>query len=103
MGLDRDVDLLRRDRFPQRGDQSEIAGEPPGDEHLPRAPADVRRRRYRPAIDWWIPLMMFAVEMPRETMLMTSVSASTAQIDEQASGFSAWSDSGPISSIVMPR
>ena len=32
---------------------------------------------------------MFGVEMPRETMLITSVSASTAQIDEQVSGSSA--------------
>ena len=32
---------------------------------------------------------MFGVVMPRETMLMTSVSASTAQIDEHVSGLSA--------------
>ena len=42
MGLDRDVDLLRRDGFTQRGDQSEIAGKSAGDEHLAaRGNADV--------------------------------------------------------------
>ena len=34
-----------------------------------------------------MPLRMFAAEMPRETMLMTSVSASTAQIELTFSGF----------------
>ena len=43
------------------------------------------------------------MEMPRDTMLMTSVSASTAQIDEHFSGSSACGESGPISSIVTPR
>ena len=41
--------------------------------------------------------------MPRETMLITSVSASTAQIEEQASGASACCESVPISSSVTPR
>ena len=54
-------------------------------------------------MDWWMPLMMLARETPRETMLMTSVSASTEQMDEQRSGASAASDSGPFSSTPMPR
>ena len=43
------------------------------------------------------------IEMLRETMLITSVSASTAQIDEHTSGSSASSERGPISSRVTPR
>ena len=31
-------------------------------------------------MDRWMPLRMFGVVMPRDTMLITSVSASTAQI-----------------------
>ena len=57
----------------------------------------------RAAIERWMPLRMLGVEMPRETMLMTSVSASTAQIDEHVSGLSACSESGPTSSSVTPR
>ena len=46
---------------------------------------------------------MSGIETPRDTMLITSVSASTAQIDEHFSGSSDWSDRGPISAIVTPR
>ena len=42
--------------------------------------------------------------MPRETMLITSVSASTAQmLLTTFSGLSPWLDSVPISSWAMPR
>jgi hypothetical protein len=79
------------------------AASPPVIRTTPRAPADVSSRRNRPAIETWIPLMMLALDTPRDTMLMTSVSARTAQIEEQISGSSAWSDSGPISSTATPR
>ena len=46
---------------------------------------------------------MFAVVMPRDTMLMTSVSASTAQMPDTFSGLSPFCDRGPISSSVTPR
>ena len=52
----------------------------------------------RPAIDRWIPLRMFGAVIPRDTMLMTSVSASTAQMLETISGLSACLDRVPISS-----
>ena len=57
----------------------------------------------REAIDRWIPLSTSGVAMPRETMLMTSVSASTAQIELHFSGFCELCESGPISSIATPR
>ena len=41
--------------------------------------------------------------MPRLTMLMTSVSASTAQIELTFSGSCDDFDSGPISSTATPR
>ena len=41
--------------------------------------------------------------MPRDTMLMTSVSASTAQIELTFSGFAEVLDRGPISSTATPR
>jgi hypothetical protein len=50
-----------------------------------------------------MPLRMLGAVMPRETMLMTSVSASTAQMLDTTSGLSAWFDSEPISSWAMPR
>ena len=46
---------------------------------------------------------MSCVAMPRDTMLMTSVSASTAQIELTFSGFCEVLDSGPISSTATPR
>ena len=57
----------------------------------------------RDAIDMWMPFRMSAVAMPRETMLMTSVSASTAQIELTFSGFLELRESGPISSTATPR
>ena len=45
----------------------------------------------------------FTVEMPRLTMLMTSVSASTAQMLEGSSGPVAWVESPPTSSSGTPR
>ena len=50
-----------------------------------------------------MPFRMFAAEMPRETMLMTSVSARTAQIEDTFSGLSPCFDSAPISSCAIPR
>ena len=44
-----------------------------------------------------------AVAMPRDTMLMTSVSASTAQIELTFSGVFEVFESGPISSTATPR
>jgi len=44
-----------------------------------------------------------AIAMPRDTVLMTSVSASTAQIELHFSGFCDVFDSGPISSTATPR
>ncbi len=41
----------------------------------------------RDAIDRWMPLSTSGVAMPRDTMLITSVSASTAQIELHFSGF----------------
>jgi hypothetical protein len=46
---------------------------------------------------------MLGAVMPRETMLITSVSASTAQMLDTASGSSACLDKEPISSWAMPR
>ena len=46
---------------------------------------------------------MSGVAMPRLTMLMTSVSASTAQIELTFSGWAEVRDSGPISSMATPR
>ena len=57
----------------------------------------------RSAIEMWMPLRMFAAEMPRETMLMTSVSASTAQMPLTFSGVAPCCESVPISSCAMPR
>lgn len=57
----------------------------------------------REAIERWMPFRMSGVAMPRETMLMTSVSASTAQIELTFSGFFEVCDSGPISSTATPR
>ena len=57
----------------------------------------------RPAIDRWMPLRMLGAVIPRETMLMTSVSASTAQMLLTTSGLSACCDKAPISSWAMPR
>ena len=55
------------------------------------------------AIDSWMPFRMFAVEIPRDTMLMTSVSASTAQMPETFSGADPWREIVPISESVTPR
>ena len=57
----------------------------------------------REAIDRWMPFRMSGVAMPRDTMLITSVSASTAQIELHFSGFCEVFDSGPISSTATPR
>ncbi len=46
---------------------------------------------------------MSGVAMPRETMLITSVSASTAQIELTFSGSWEPRESGPISSTATPR
>ena len=46
---------------------------------------------------------MSGVAMPRDTMLITSVSASTAQIELHFSGFCEVCDSEPISSTATPR
>jgi hypothetical protein len=54
-------------------------------------------------MDSWMPRRMFDSFTPRETMLMTSVSASTAQIPETFSGRSASMESGPTSSRVTPK
>jgi hypothetical protein len=56
-----------------------------------------------PAIDRWMPRRMLEAEIPRDTMLITSVSASTAQIDETFSGESPCWDRVPISSWAIPR
>ena len=79
------------------------AESPPVTSTTPWALAALSSRTKRPAIDWWMPLMMLGAEIPRETMLITSVSASTAQMDEHCSGSSASSERGPISSRVIPR
>src|SRR6516225_1588600 len=48
-----------------------------------------------------MPLRMLGAVIPRDTMLMTSVSASTAQMLDTTSGLSAWHDNTPkvVSSI----
>ena len=50
-----------------------------------------------------MPLRMSAVLMPRETMLMTSVSARTAQMLETFSGEEEVTESLPTSSRGTPR
>jgi hypothetical protein len=57
----------------------------------------------REAIERWMPFRMSGVAIPRDTMLITSVSASTAQIELTFSGFAEVRESGPISSTATPR
>ena len=63
------------------------AARPPLTNTTPSTPSDWSSRAKRPAMLSWIPRRMLAAARPRETMLMTSVSASTAQIELTASGF----------------
>src|SRR6266508_2913141 len=67
------------------------------------APIDFSSLDSRAAIERWMPFRMFDAVMPRDTMLMTSVSANTAQMLDTTSGLSAWRDNVPISSWAMPR
>jgi hypothetical protein len=69
----------------------------------PLTPVTLSSLTMREAIDRWMPLRMSGVAMPRLTMLMTSVSASTAQIELTFSGSCEVCDSGPISSTATPR
>ena len=55
------------------------------------------------AIDRWIPLMISGVDIPRDTILITSVSARTEHIPEGVSGVTDLRDVGPTSSIARPR
>src|ERR1039457_2189778 len=66
-------------------------------------PIDFSSLDSRAAIERWMPLKIFGVEMPRETMLITSVSASTAQMLLTPSGLSPCRESDPISSCAIPR
>src|SRR5450631_729629 len=66
-------------------------------------PIDFNSLDSRAAIERWMPFRIFGVVMPRETMLITSVSASTAQMLLTTSGLSPWLDNEPISSCAIPR
>ena len=55
------------------------------------------------ATDRWIPLRMSPVATPRLTMLITSVSARTAQMPDGCSGCAAWTDREPTSASGTPR
>ncbi len=68
--------------------QPVVGGQAPAHERRPPPrPSDWRSRANRPAMLSWMPRRMSAASRPRETMLMTSVSASTAQIELTVSGF----------------
>src|SRR5450759_2493564 len=66
-------------------------------------PIDFSSLDSRAAIERWMPFRMFGVVMPRETMLITSVSASTAQMLLTTSGLSPLLDSFPFSARPIPR
>ena len=51
----------------------------------------------------WMTFRMSGVAIPRDTMMLTSVSASTAQIELTFSGFYEIFDSVTISSTATPR
>ena len=61
---------------------------PPVTTTLPSAPTARTSCTRRPAMLRWMPRKMSEVLMPRATMLITSVSASTAQMLETFSGLS---------------
>ncbi len=92
-----------RERVRSAAASPSSAARPPLRKTVPSTPSEWSSRAKRPAMLSWIPRRMLAAPRPRETMLMTSVSASTAQIELTASGFSAVSERAPMSDCATPR